>query len=141
MFGGEGEANGSSIRSTSNGYRAKTENRSRATRVPEWCGCGCRPVLRWSGTHSNPNKPFFGCPNYNTIGKRWCGLFVWADVGQEAVPAKSESLNYNEEQKMTEGWRLEKLESDVRSQKFMIKLLFVVISVMLLFLLVVFCKL
>ncbi|RYR28061.1 hypothetical protein Ahy_B01g052161 [Arachis hypogaea] len=103
MFGGEGQASGSSIRSTSNGYRAKTQNRSRATRVPEWCGCGCRSVLWWSGTHSHPNKPFFGCPNYNTIGKRWCGLFVWAYVGQEAVPAKSESLNYNDEQKMTEG--------------------------------------
>ncbi|RYQ83844.1 hypothetical protein Ahy_B10g102701 [Arachis hypogaea] len=86
-------------------------------------------------------SPFFGCPNYNLIGKRWCGLFVWADIGQEAVPAKSESPNYNDEQKMTEGWRLEKLESDVRSQKFIIKLLFVVVSVMLLFLLVVFCKL
>ncbi|RYR36415.1 hypothetical protein Ahy_A09g041372 [Arachis hypogaea] len=97
MFGGEGQASGSSIRSTSNGYRAKTQNRSKVTRVPEWCGCGCRPVLRWSGTYSNPNKPFFGCPNYNTIGKRWCDLFVWADVGQEAVPAKSESLNYNDE--------------------------------------------
>nr|XP_025703404.1 uncharacterized protein LOC112805213 [Arachis hypogaea] len=141
MFGGEGQASRSSIRSISNGYRAKTQNRSRPTRVPERCGCGCRPVLRWSGTNSNPNKPFFGCPNYNTNGKRWCGLFVWADVGQEAVPAKSESVNYNDEQKMTEDWRLEKLESDVRSQKFMIKLLFLVVSVMLLLLVVVFWKL
>ncbi|RYR38600.1 hypothetical protein Ahy_A09g043670 [Arachis hypogaea] len=92
MFGGEGQVSGSSLRSTSNGYRAKTQNHSRATRVLEWCGCGCRPVLRWSGTNSNLNKPFFGCPNHNVNY-----------VGQEAVPTKSESLNYNDEQKMTEG--------------------------------------
>ncbi|QHO38932.1 uncharacterized protein DS421_4g124720 [Arachis hypogaea] len=96
-------------------------------------------------THSSDNLlnscDVEGEKSNKTIGKRWCGLFVWADVGQETVPAKSRSLNYNEEQKMTEGWRLKKLESDVRSQKFMIKLLFVVVSIMLLFLLVVFCKL
>ncbi|MED6211152.1 hypothetical protein PIB30_070892 [Stylosanthes scabra] len=61
----------SSMRSTT-----RTPIRSRATRVSEWGGCGCRPVLRWSGTESNPNKPFYGCPNYNTSGKRWCRLFV-----------------------------------------------------------------
>ncbi|RYR47021.1 hypothetical protein Ahy_A07g032923 [Arachis hypogaea] len=38
------------------------------------CGCGTRPVLRWSGTDSNPERPFFGCPNYNVV---W--LFLWVD--------------------------------------------------------------
>ncbi|RYQ84254.1 hypothetical protein Ahy_B10g103367 [Arachis hypogaea] len=61
----------------------RSSNRSRASGVSQWCGCGCRPILRWSTTEANPNKPFFGCPNYNVSGKRWCGLFVWADIGEE----------------------------------------------------------
>ncbi|RYQ87732.1 hypothetical protein Ahy_B09g095268 [Arachis hypogaea] len=41
-------------------------SRTRPSRVPERCGCGCRPVLRWSKTNTNPDKPFFCCPNYNS---------------------------------------------------------------------------
>ncbi|QHN97927.1 Zinc finger GRF-type protein [Arachis hypogaea] len=44
-------------------------------------------VLRWSGTDSNPGRPFLGCPNYNTVGKKWCGLFMWVDkVLEDAMP-------------------------------------------------------
>ncbi|QHN80144.1 uncharacterized protein DS421_19g675830 [Arachis hypogaea] len=37
---------------------------SRRGPISEWCECGCRPVLRWSGTETEThlNKPFFGCP-------------------------------------------------------------------------------
>ncbi|MED6201465.1 hypothetical protein PIB30_095347, partial [Stylosanthes scabra] len=42
-----------------------------------------RPILRWSGMKLNPERPFYGCPNYNTTGKRWCRLFVWADGDEE----------------------------------------------------------
>ncbi|RYR34721.1 hypothetical protein Ahy_A10g049722 [Arachis hypogaea] len=54
-------------------------NRNRDARLEEWCECGSRPVLRWSATESNPGRAFVGCPNYNTAGKRWCGLFLWVD--------------------------------------------------------------
>ncbi|QHO31741.1 Zinc finger GRF-type protein [Arachis hypogaea] len=62
----------------SDNYASGRSNRSSATRnwkknnvhsqrlaVSEWCGCGCRPILRWSRTKTHPNKLFFGCPNYN----------------------------------------------------------------------------
>ncbi|RYR76971.1 hypothetical protein Ahy_A01g001464 [Arachis hypogaea] len=87
-MGGGSTRVGSSISSLCSGHRTRTQSRSRKFGVPEWCGCGCRPVLRWSGTDSNPNKPFFGCPNYNKSGKRWCRLFVWADIGQDEAVEK-----------------------------------------------------
>ena len=65
MMGGGSTRVGSSISSPCSGHRTRTQSRSRRSGVPEWCGCGCQRVLRWSGTDSNPNKPFFGCPNYN----------------------------------------------------------------------------
>ncbi|MED6135904.1 hypothetical protein PIB30_051058 [Stylosanthes scabra] len=61
---------------------ARTPSRGRASKVPQWCGCGLRPVLKWLGTVLNPDRPFYGCPKYNTSGQRWCGFFVWAD-GEE----------------------------------------------------------
>ncbi|QHO20094.1 Zinc finger GRF-type protein [Arachis hypogaea] len=65
MMSGGSTAGGSSVRSPSSWNRTRTPTKSRRPGPPEWCGCGCRPVLRWSGTESNPNKPFYGCPNYN----------------------------------------------------------------------------
>ncbi|MED6214680.1 hypothetical protein PIB30_105630, partial [Stylosanthes scabra] len=111
MNGCGSQALGSSMRSTT-----RTPTRSRATRVPEWCGCGCRPVLRWSGTESNPNKPFFGCPNYNTSGKRWCGLFVWADVGGEEMFGEEASTMESDQEKLNLAWRMGKLEAELRTQ-------------------------
>ncbi|RYQ84064.1 hypothetical protein Ahy_B10g102958 [Arachis hypogaea] len=44
-------------------------------------------LLRWSGTDSNPGRPFLDCPNYNTVGKIWCVLFLWVDkVLEDAMP-------------------------------------------------------
>ncbi|RYQ98937.1 hypothetical protein Ahy_B07g086773 [Arachis hypogaea] len=76
-------------------------NRNRDSCLPEWCGCGSRPVLRWSATDSNPGRLFVGCPNYNTVGKRWCGLFLWVDKIQKedavTCDGKTSSSNDNEE--------------------------------------------
>ncbi|RYR11855.1 hypothetical protein Ahy_B04g069370 [Arachis hypogaea] len=63
----------------------KNAHRDRSGKVPHWCGCGLRPILRWSGTDSNPERSFYGCSNYNTTGKRWCDFFKWADVEEEEV--------------------------------------------------------
>ncbi|MED6126433.1 hypothetical protein PIB30_078377 [Stylosanthes scabra] len=83
MLGSNSVVSGSCSRSRSHGSLARSPNRARYGKVPYWCGCGMCPVLRWSGTEANPDRLFFGCPNYNTAGKRWCGLFVWADVEEE----------------------------------------------------------
>ncbi|QHO08241.1 Zinc finger GRF-type protein [Arachis hypogaea] len=69
-------------RSHSHGSLGKNLNRARSGKV-HWCGCGMRPVLRWSGIETNPERPFFGCPNYNTSRNRWCGLFVWTNGKEE----------------------------------------------------------
>ncbi|QHN95979.1 Zinc finger GRF-type protein [Arachis hypogaea] len=85
--------------------------RSRRSVVPEWCGCGCRPVLRWSGKESHPNKPFFGCSNYNTSEKNWCVLFVWADSVQDEVLLKSDEEDEHGGMKMNIAWKVGKLEA------------------------------
>ncbi|RYR15203.1 hypothetical protein Ahy_B04g071926 [Arachis hypogaea] len=90
---------------------------SRASSVPEWCGCGCRPVLRWSTTEANPNKSFFGCPNYNVSRKRWCGLFVRADIGEEDIGGKMTSTEDVDELRVNLAWRIGKLKAEVRTQK------------------------
>ncbi|MED6121476.1 hypothetical protein PIB30_030545 [Stylosanthes scabra] len=61
---------GSSCSSRSRGQSSwvRTPSRGRASKVPEWCGCGLRPVLKWSGTELNPDRPFYGCPKYNVSG-------------------------------------------------------------------------
>ncbi|MED6160331.1 hypothetical protein PIB30_050522 [Stylosanthes scabra] len=73
------QASGSSSRSRSHRSWARSPCRVKGGKIPQWCGCGMRPVLRWSGTDLNSDRPFYGCPNYNTSGKQWCGLFVWTD--------------------------------------------------------------
>ncbi|MED6179886.1 hypothetical protein PIB30_004941 [Stylosanthes scabra] len=68
-----------SSRSRSQSSWARTPSRERASKVPQWCGSRLWSVLKWSGTELNPDRPFYGCPKYNTSGQRWCGFFVWAD--------------------------------------------------------------
>ncbi|RYR28793.1 hypothetical protein Ahy_B01g052974 [Arachis hypogaea] len=108
MGGGSTRA-GSSISSPCSGHRMRTQSRSRRSGVPEWCGCGCRPVLS---------------------GKRWCGLFVWADTGQDEPVEKPKSYGDNHEVKMNFDWRLGRLEEDVRNQKLVNQLLVLVVSVL-----------
>ncbi|RYR50074.1 hypothetical protein Ahy_A07g036630 [Arachis hypogaea] len=89
-------------------------NRNREARLPEWCACGSRPVLRWSGTDSNPGRPFLGCPNYN------CGLFLWVDkVLEDAMPCDDRTRHSvdDEEWKMKMAWKFGKLEAEIRVLK------------------------
>ncbi|RYQ88459.1 hypothetical protein Ahy_B09g095637 [Arachis hypogaea] len=139
-MGGGGTGAGSSISSPSNGHRTRTQSRSKRSGVPEWCGCCCRPVLRWSRTDSNPNKPNFGCPNYNTSGKRWCGFFVWADTRQDEPIEKPESYGDNHEVKMNFDWRLGRLEEDVRNKKLVNQLLELAMSVLVVLMAILYCK-
>ncbi|RYQ80831.1 hypothetical protein Ahy_Scaffold1g106968 isoform B [Arachis hypogaea] len=85
--------------------------RSKHGPVPEWCGCGCRPVLMWSGTETHPNKSFFRCSNYNV------------DSVQDEVPMKSDEENKKGEMKMNIAWRVGKLKADVKNIKVMIQVL------------------
>ncbi|RYQ86403.1 hypothetical protein Ahy_B10g106074 [Arachis hypogaea] len=101
----------------------RSSSRSRASGVPQWCGCGCRPILRWSTTEANPNKSFFGCPNYNINGKRWCGLFVWADIGEEDLRGKVISTVDGDQVRVDLTWRIGKIEAEVRTQKMYILVL------------------
>ncbi|QHO19320.1 uncharacterized protein DS421_11g327840 [Arachis hypogaea] len=97
MMGGGSTAGGSSVRSPSSWNRTRTQMKSRRSVPPEWCGCGCRPIFR--------------------CGKRWCGLFVWADYVNEEQVDKSESCSDDYEVKMNFDWRLQRLEEDVHMQK------------------------
>ncbi|RYR55615.1 hypothetical protein Ahy_A06g030797 [Arachis hypogaea] len=118
MIGCPSQGQGSSTRSTT-----RTRSRTRPSRVPERCGCGCRPVLRWSGTNTNPDKPFFDCPNYNTRDKTWCEFFLWGDdvEEEEKHEGRVDATAVDNEQ------RIEKLEAEVRTQKYMIQFLGIVV--------------
>ncbi|XP_052117783.1 uncharacterized protein LOC127747678 [Arachis duranensis] len=107
----------------------RSRSRTRPSRVPERCGCGCRPVLRWSGTNTNPDKSFFGCPNYDTRGKIWCGFFLWADdVEEEEHEGRVDATVVDNEQvRVNLAWRIGKLEAEVRTQKCLIQLLGIVV--------------
>ncbi|QHO43160.1 Zinc finger GRF-type protein [Arachis hypogaea] len=96
----------------------RSTTQSMQERVPDWCGCGCCPVLRWSGTELHPNKPFFGCPNYNTSEKTWCGLFVWADSVQEELSERAVAGDDDGNRNMNFAWRMGKMEADIRNLKF-----------------------
>ncbi|RYR34664.1 uncharacterized protein LOC127742889 [Arachis duranensis] len=121
MVGRANEGEGSSIRSTT---RTPSRSRNKASRVPDRCGCGKRPVLRWSGTDAHPDKPFFGCPNYNCSGKRWCGFFRWADVVEDENGNFEEAAAYNNEEiSLSVAVRIGNLEAELRSQKYVIQML------------------
>ncbi|RYR11238.1 hypothetical protein Ahy_B05g079702 [Arachis hypogaea] len=95
----------------------RSSSQSRASNVPQWCGCGCHPVLWWSTSEANPNKPFFGCPNYNVNGKKSCDLFVWADIGEEDLREMVISNVDGDQVRVNLAWRIGKLEAEVRIQK------------------------
>ncbi|QHO38809.1 Zinc finger GRF-type protein [Arachis hypogaea] len=92
MLRSSSQSSGSSCRAYSHSGWVKNAHSDGGGKVPHWCGCGLRPILRWSGMDSNPERPFYGCSNYNTTGKRWCGFFKWADVEEEeAIVGRNES--------------------------------------------------
>ncbi|RYQ95215.1 hypothetical protein Ahy_B08g090276 [Arachis hypogaea] len=83
MLGSSSQGSGSSSRARSHGSWVKNAHRDKSEKVLHWCGCRLRPIFRWFGTDSNPERPFYGCSNYNTVDKRWCGFFKWVDVEEE----------------------------------------------------------
>ncbi|MED6219918.1 hypothetical protein PIB30_040294 [Stylosanthes scabra] len=102
----------------SHGSFTRSLNRSISGKVPQWCGCGMRPILCWSGTDANPERPFFGCPNYNTVGNRWCGLFVWANCEEEdGITGKKDNQNGTNLWKNNWGWRISNGEDEIRKLK------------------------
>ncbi|RYR73191.1 hypothetical protein Ahy_A02g007531 [Arachis hypogaea] len=114
-------ASGSSNNPRSFGSIMRRMNRNREARLPEWCACGSRPVLHWSGTDSNPERLFLDCPNYNTVGKKWCGLFLWVDkVLKDDVIACDDRTRHSvddEDWKMKNAWKFGKLEAEIRVLK------------------------
>ncbi|RYR51336.1 hypothetical protein Ahy_A06g026355 [Arachis hypogaea] len=103
MIGCRSQGQGSSTRSTT-----RSRSWTRLSRVPERCECGCRPVLRWSGTNTNPDKPFFGCPNYN------------ADDVEEEEEHKGRvdaTVVDNEQVRVNLAWRIGKLEAEMNESK------------------------
>ncbi|QHN97657.1 Zinc finger GRF-type protein [Arachis hypogaea] len=117
MMRSTSQCSGSCNRSHSHGSLDRNPNRARSGKVPHWCGCGMRPVLRWSGTEVNPERPFFGCPNYNTSGNRWCGLFVSTNVVEEDMTGRRENENSIEYWKMNVGWKISAIEAEIRILK------------------------
>ncbi|RYR28538.1 hypothetical protein Ahy_B01g052683 [Arachis hypogaea] len=119
MVGRADEGEGSSMRSTT-----RRPSQSKGTQVPEWCGCGKRPMLRWSRTEIHPNKSFFGCPNYNSSGRRWCGFFRWTDIVEDDKGNLEDTVAYNnEEVSVGLALRIGNLEAELRTQKYMIQML------------------
>ncbi|QHO52903.1 Zinc finger GRF-type protein [Arachis hypogaea] len=95
---------GSSNNPRSFGSIMRRMNRNRESRLPEWCDCGSRPMLWWSGMDSNQGRPFLGCPNYNTVGNKWCGLFLWVDkVLEEDIIACDDRTRHSVD---NEGWKM-----------------------------------
>ncbi|MED6219169.1 hypothetical protein PIB30_033377 [Stylosanthes scabra] len=114
----QGSGCSSRSRSRSQGSWAGTPSRGSVAKVPEWCLCGLRLVLRWSGTELNPGRPFYGCPKYNTSGKRWCGFFEWADGEEdEAMAGRSQCEAKPDQVKLNFGSRVSQLESEIRFLK------------------------
>ncbi|QHN97259.1 Zinc finger GRF-type protein [Arachis hypogaea] len=62
MTGSTSQDSGKCNRSHSHGSLERNQNRGRAEKIPQWCSCGMRPVLCWSGTEANLERLFFGCP-------------------------------------------------------------------------------
>ncbi|MED6204508.1 hypothetical protein PIB30_009513 [Stylosanthes scabra] len=94
---------GSRSRSRTQSAWARTSSRGGGSKVPQWCGCGLRPVLRWSGTELNPDRPFYGCPNYNVDGKE-----------DEAIARRTQCETKVDPLKINLGWRVSKLEDEIR---------------------------
>ncbi|MED6144349.1 hypothetical protein PIB30_014882 [Stylosanthes scabra] len=53
------QGSGCSWRSKSHSLWARTPNRGRGCKVPQWCDCGLRTILQWFGAKLNPDTPFY----------------------------------------------------------------------------------
>ncbi|RYR65094.1 hypothetical protein Ahy_A03g011085 [Arachis hypogaea] len=122
MVGGGSTAARNSIRSRSSSNWATSQSRNRSVRVSEWCGYGYRLVLRWSGTESNPNKPFFRCLNYNIrcpismlytywiiicgLGPAWQGGCHQGTPFAESSPERVEGLHWCPDLNLEDKYRI-----------------------------------
>ncbi|QHO05720.1 uncharacterized protein DS421_14g448510 [Arachis hypogaea] len=55
------------------------------------CNCGIHAILFMSSTQSNPNRLFFGCPNFK-IAESHCKYFLWLD--EYVSLFEEEQINY-----------------------------------------------
>ncbi|RYQ82849.1 hypothetical protein Ahy_B10g101411 [Arachis hypogaea] len=94
-------AAGSSNNPRSFGSIMRRMNRNREARLPEWCVC----VQTGAAV---------------TMGKKWCGLFLWVDkVLEDAMPYDDRTRHSvdDEEWKMKMAWKFGKLEAEIRKWK------------------------
>ncbi|MED6215871.1 hypothetical protein PIB30_002560 [Stylosanthes scabra] len=132
MHGNNSQGSGCSSRPRSQASWARASSCGRASKVPQWCGCGLRLVLKWSGTELNPDRPFYGRPKYNTSRQRWCGFFVWADDEEdEDTEGRAHCETKVDPLKINLGCRVSKLEDELRVLKcWVLGLSFVVMVVL-----------
>ncbi|XP_061374475.1 uncharacterized protein At4g04775-like [Gastrolobium bilobum] len=83
--------------------------RSGRRRVAPLCKCGRHNVVYTSKTIRNPNRSFFGCPNFKEK-KPHCNFFTWVD------DATSDTMEL-------EDWTINKLELNVAEMEFKLNVL------------------
>ncbi|MED6160203.1 hypothetical protein PIB30_049115 [Stylosanthes scabra] len=106
MQGNNSQGSGCSSRSRSHSSWVMTSSRGRGSKVPQWCGYGLRLVLRWSGTEQNPDRSFYGCPNYNADGEEYDSMALRAQCDTKP-----------DQVKMNLGFRVSKMEAEIRVLK------------------------
>ncbi|RYQ89086.1 hypothetical protein Ahy_B09g095913 [Arachis hypogaea] len=132
MGGGSNHVSSSSNRRSERSCGRRTV-RSNDECLPDKYGCGSRSVLKWSGMEANPGRPFYGCPTYNlqSVGKRWCGLFMWVDkvLDEEEVNDRDNRGFELEEWRMKLAWMIGSLESEIKVLKLAFCVLLVIVLV------------
>ncbi|QHN94407.1 uncharacterized protein LOC110265162 [Arachis ipaensis] len=76
--GSERDASNDEGRSISVSSVGSTRARKKKRFVVLRCNCGIHAILFLSSTQSNPNRLFFGCPNFKTAESH-CKYFLWLD--------------------------------------------------------------
>ncbi|XP_061349467.1 uncharacterized protein At4g04775-like [Gastrolobium bilobum] len=92
--------NSSGKGSSSSSFGSRSERR----RAALLCKCGRNNVVYTSKTIRNPNRSFFGCPNFKEK-KPHCNFFTWVD------DATSDTMEL-------EDWRINKLKLNVAEMEF-----------------------
>ncbi|XP_061370006.1 uncharacterized protein At4g04775-like [Gastrolobium bilobum] len=84
-------------------------SRSGRRRAAPLCKCGRHNVVYTSKTPRNPNRSFFGCPNFKEK-KPHCKFFTWVD------DATSDTMEL-------EDWTINKLELNIAEMEFKLNFL------------------
>ncbi|RYR31368.1 hypothetical protein Ahy_B01g056184 isoform A [Arachis hypogaea] len=117
MLRSSSQSSGSSGIARSYGGWVKNTHGDRGGKVPHWCGCGLRPILWWSGTDSNPERPFYGCSNYNVSWLNYCKLITTDVEEEEAIVGRNESSVSEDHWKISLGWKISAVEAEIRILK------------------------